>query len=66
MFGSCPHLNCLALRDVICEISSVEVAEHRSDRDEQFRTLNLLKDFRMTDRSDVDLEGMVESLAVVT
>jgi hypothetical protein len=41
---------------VIREVPGVEVAEHRSDGDEQFRTLNLLKDFRVTDRSNVNLE----------
>ena len=44
-----PHLDCLAPRDVICEVSGVEVAEHRSDGDEQFRTLDLLKDLRVSD-----------------
>jgi len=61
-----PHLDCLAPRDVICEVSGIEVAEHRSDGDEQFRTLDLLKDLRVSDGSDVDLEMVNESLAVVT
>ena len=44
-----PYLDSLAPRDVIREVPGIEVAEHRSDRDDQFRTLDLLKDFRVSD-----------------
>ena len=43
-----PYLDSLAPRDVIREVPGIEVAEHRSDRDDQFRTLDLLKDFRVS------------------
>ena len=51
---------------MIREVSGVEVAEHRSDGDEQFRTLDLLEDFRVADRSNIDLEATNEPTAVVT
>jgi hypothetical protein len=60
------HLDGLALWDVICEVSSVEVTEHRSDGDEQFRTLDLLKDVGVADRSNVNLEVTTESPVVMT
>ena len=64
-FEVTPYLDCLAPWDVVREVSGVEVAKHRSDGDEQFRTLNFLKDFRVRDGSDVDLEVASEFSVVI-
>lgn len=57
--GVAPYLDRLSPWDVVREISGVEVAEHRSDRDKQFRTLDLFKDFRVTDRPNVNLAQLL-------
>ena len=59
------YLDCLAPWDAVREVSGVEVAGHRSNGDEQFRTLNLLKNFRVSNGSDVDLEVTNEFLVVI-
>ena len=64
--GVAPHLNGLAPWDVIRKVSGVEVAEHRSDGNKQFRTLDLLKDVRVADGSNINLEGTAQSPAVAT
>ena len=51
---------------MVREVSGVEVTEHRSDGDYQFRTLDLLEDVRVTDGSNVNLEATAESPAMMT
>jgi hypothetical protein len=65
-FKIVPYLNGFAPRNVIREVSGVEVTEHRSDGDDQFRTFNLFKDFRVTEGPDVYLETTTEYLVEVT
>ena len=58
------HLNGLAPWNVTRPECGVEVVGHRSDGDEQFRTLDLLKDIRVSDGSKVNLKVTTESPAV--
>jgi hypothetical protein len=51
------YLDSFALRDVVREVSGVEVAEHRPDGDDQLCALNLFKDVGMADGPNVNLEG---------
>ena len=56
-FEDVPYLDRLAPRDVVGKVSGVEVAEHRSDGDDQFRTLDLFKDFRVSNGPNIYLKN---------
>jgi len=61
-----PHLDSFAPWDMVCEVSGIEVTEHRSDGNDQLRALDFLKDLRVTNGPDVYLEVMVESPTAAT
>ena len=51
------YLNGAGSRDLVGEVTGVEVALEAADRKKKLCTLNLFFDLRMTNRSDVDLCG---------
>lgn len=55
--GSITHLYCARTGDGVCEVAAVEVGLETADGNDELRTLDLLLDFRTTDRANVELRA---------
>ena len=53
-------------RDMVCKVTSVEVALERTDREDKLRILDLFLDLWVADGTDIDLFNANEPLRLET